>query len=266
MAHQRHALGSALQRLQLSILRAQLYVRQVTLREQQLQREWAMVIEPILSELYWEPLGRLAEAPEDEDELREWLLLLLVAGMARRRLGANLDSYLWRSADVGGEMALSLLDVEGGFHLVDADHLAVLIARREQLIAPGSELSLLDTTVEQLARGIMLAREQVSPLPHLAPMVNSWVEVRRNSITITEMAWAIAAALTWTYLHNAVDEQVFTARADACALCLPKHGVVVPIDNVPPDYEIPQHTGCRCIWTPRLANWSQPASIWRGGG
>ncbi|MCC6457269.1 MAG: hypothetical protein IT328_20110 [Caldilineaceae bacterium] len=265
MRQQRSALGNALQRLQLSILRAQLHVRQVTLREQQLQREWATTIDPLLSDLYWEPLGRLQEAPEDEGDLREWLLLLLMGGWARRRLSDNLGSYLLRSADVGGEMALAFLDVDGGFHLSAPDYLAVINARRDELLTASAELSLLDTTAEQLTQAIVRAREESNPLPYLAPLVSSWVATRRNSITITEMAWAVAAALTWTYLNNAVEEQMFTARADACALCLPKHGVVVRTNNVPLGYGIPQHTGCRCIWMPVTRNWTEPANIWRGG-
>jgi SPP1 gp7 family putative phage head morphogenesis protein/MYXO-CTERM domain-containing protein len=257
----------ALQRLDRVLLAA--YVRQVTEREEQLRREWEIGLALILSDLYWEPLYQLSAAPDDDDEddLLAWLLLILLAGFARRRLIGNLDAYQRWSADAGGAMALELLGVGGGFHLTNADLLAVIEDRRQQLTESGTSLSLIDTTAAQLERGIRRARqEEEEPRSFLAPLIATWSVARAASISTTEMTWAVAGAQGWTYQRNDVAEQMFSTREDSgvCPICSPLHGVVVPVDDVPLAYAIPQHVGCRCMWEPVTAGWEQPETIWRG--
>lgn len=256
----------ALRRLDRALLAV--HVRQVTEREDRLQREWAQELTPILDNLYWEPVYQLNEAPDNDEDLEAWLVLLLVGGFAHRRLVANLDSYLLWGADAGGALALDLMGVGGGFHLTNVEMRATLTAHRGQLTQTGTGLSLIDTTVRQLRQVIQAARAAAESIPAaLAQRVPAWVAQRVQAISISELSWAVARAQIWTYLHNNVAEQMFVTREDdrVCPICQPLHGRIVPVNHVPPSMRIPLHTGCRCNWEPVLTDWEPPATIWRGG-
>lgn len=263
MADQR--LPLALRRLDRALLAA--HVRQVTEREDQLQREWARELTPILDDLYWEPVYQLSDAPEEDNDLDAWLLLLLLGGFAHRRLVGNLDTYLRWGADTGGALGLELMGIGGGFHLTNADLLEVLTERRRQLTQTGTGLSLIDTTAEQLRRVIQAARAAAESIPGaLARHIPTWVTQRVQAISISELAWVVASAQGWVYGRNNVAEQMFITREDSrvCHLCGPLHGRIVPVNNVPRYMEIPIHALCRCMWGPVTADWEPPETIWRG--
>lgn len=266
MVAQRLPLIRSLQRLSHALQGVQ--VRQVTEREDRLQREWEQTITPALRDLYWTPTDRLDEAPEDDDDLNEWLLALLLGSLASINLRANLDAYTRASADAGGSMALELLGVGGHFHLTRREYVALLDERVAALVSAGGEVSLLRTTAGHLSSAIQQARrDQVSVMTRLPDLIAGWVTVRAHTITVDGMTWATSRAQTWTYQRNGVAEQIFVTREDGlvCSFCSPLHGRVVPVNDVPAGINPPLHVGCRCMWVPVTAGWAPPDMIWRGG-
>lgn len=259
-------MGSALDRL-LAIETRQLDT--LTPAEIRLESQFGEALTPVLDDLYWYPLRNgISEAPTDERRLRRWLREQLSTAAAIAALLALLRRYLLRGANVGGQMGLDLLGLTGDFLLVNPDYIAKLDARADDLTTYGSGLSLIDTTVDDLARGIPQAREDDdNTLTVLAALIAGWVLTRSNRIAVNESSWSVTRALNWLYAENGVNTMVFRTREDdrVCPVCESRNGTIIPVDNVPPDLVIPIHVGCRCVYIARTQGWVRPSTIWRGG-
>jgi len=73
---------------------------------------------------------------------------------------------------------------------------------------------------------------------------------------------------SFVYDIQVEDEPEFYANGilvHNCRICAPLHGRRMPVNNIPADLMIPQHTNCRCSYLPDLTNWAPPATIWTGG-
>lgn len=229
------------------------------------EAHWRRVMEPALTNLYWHPLQHgLSAAPENERELRQWLRDSLGTAAAVAILLALLKRFQLSAVNIGGQMALNMLGLSGDFSLTNADYLDELDAQAEELTSLDTDLSLIDTTVDQLAAGIPEARQRDgNTLLELGTMIAAWSAYRSDSIATTEQAREVANGLNWAYKENGVATMMFTTREGACPICSPHNGTIVPVDD-PGDIDPPIHPHCRCIWTAITDGWQQPDDVWEG--
>lgn len=236
----------------------------LTPAEVELEAQWQQELEPVLTDLYWYPLRNGVDAaPEQEGELRRWLRDHYKTAAAIAALLLLLKRYQVKASNTGGNMALDLLSLDGTFRLTNADYLAELDAQAEELTSLDTDLSLIDTTVDDLTTGIPAAREEDNPLTAIGLMIAGWAAYRSDMIAATEESRQVNNGLNWTYRENKVEMQQFHAREDACPICLPHNGEIVPVDD-PGDIDPPIHPGCRCVWIPVLDNWTKPDDTWLG--
>lgn len=253
----------------LSIATRQL--EELTPAEVELDGQWQTALEPALSDLYWWPLRNgLDDAPTGERELRRWLKQKYANeddnNAAIAALLALLLLYQRRGVNIGGRVGLDLIGVGGSFNLTNSTYLERLEATARSLTRQGTDLSLIDTTVEHLVQGIPAAREsEANTLLTLGGMIAGWVAVRSVTIAATEGARVFARGLNWVYGRNDVAEQIFRTRAGACVrYCQPLEGRRMPVNNIPAELTLPRHVSCRCFYEPVTAGWQRPATIWRG--
>lgn len=241
---------------------------ELTPAEVALETQWQRDLQPVLADLYWYPLRNgIQAAPEDEDELRRWLRQRLVETAATAALLALLNRYMVRSFNIGGGLALQLLGLAGAFNLTDREILAELEDHAEELVTPGTDLSLVDTTEDHLVTGILAAREsEDNTVIVLAGMIAAWALWRSMRIAATEQSRGTAWGLQRTYSKNGVMLMDFMTRADdrVCPQCRPLHGRRMPVNNIPADLVIPVHVECRCYYLGATAGWTPPPAIWRG--
>lgn len=239
---------------------------ELTPAEVALDAQWQRAIEPVLADLYWWPLRNgLSEAPEDEDELRTWLdgkyndeavaALLLLLLLNQRR-----------AVNIGGRVGLELIGIGGDFNLSNAELLAILDEHAHSLVTAGTEFSLIDTTINDLVRGIPAARQAATnTLTTLGNFIAGWAAVRSVAIAATEGARQFANGLNWVYGRNGIAQQIFRTRAGACVrICAPLEGMRMAVNSIPDYLRIPLHTHCRCYYQAVVDDWERPESIWRG--
>jgi SPP1 gp7 family putative phage head morphogenesis protein len=241
----------------------------VTPAEIALSNQWQAELEPVLRDLYWYPLRNgIDQAPEDADELRSWLRERYDDATAVAVLLLLLQRYQVRSVNLGGTMALDMLGIDATFRLTNSEYLALLDEHATMLTTVGSDMSLIDTTIDDLARGIPAARKSDdNTLLAVGAMIAGWSLARGAAIAVTELTRMAGNGLNWAFGGNGVQWQTFVTREDraVCKICAPLHGRRMPVNNIPADLMIPQHTNCRCSYLPDLTNWTQPATIWTGG-
>lgn len=241
---------------------------ELTPAEVRLEAQWTEALGPVLNDLYWYPLRNgISEAPRDERSLRRWLREQLSSAAAIAALLALLRRYLVRAANVGGQMGLNLLSLSGEFELSNADYLALLDARADDLTSAGGDISLIDTTVDDLVRGIPQAREEDDDTAViLAALIGGWSLNRSRVIAANESSWGVTRSLNWLYAENGIRTMEFHTRQDdkVCAICRPYDGTIIPVNNVPAHLVIPLHVRCRCVYLGRTNGWTRPPQIWRG--
>lgn len=242
---------------------------QVTPAEIDLGDEWQADLEPVLQDLYWYPLRNgIDQAPEDVDELRSWLRERYDDATAAAVLLLLLQRYQKRGVNLGGTMALDMLGIDATFRLTNSEYLALLDEHAAMLTTVGSEMSLIDTTIDDLARGIPAARKsEDNTLLTIGAMIAGWSLARSGAIAVTELTRMAGNGLSWAFGGNGVRTQEFVTREDriVCRICAPLHGQRMPVNNIPSYLAIPQHTGCRCSYRPILTGWIPPFTIWTGG-
>lgn len=261
LARLRHALTGLL-----SVSTRQL--EELTPAEVELDGQWQAALEPVLNDLYWWPFRNgLDDAPTNERDLRRWLKgkyndddAVIAALLALLLL------YQRRGVNIGGRVGLDLIGVGGSFNLTNTGYLGRLERQAESLTRQGTEFSLIDTTIDDLVRGIPAARQAESnTLLTLGGMIAGWVAVRSVLIAATEGARNFARGLNWTYSRNGIAEQIFRTRAGACVrYCQPLEGARMPVNNIPAGLRLPIHSNCRCFYEAVTEGWEQPATIWRG--
>lgn len=217
----------------------------ITPAEIALELQWREALEPVLVDLYWWPLRNgIDQAPEDEAELRTWLRRRYDDEEAAAALLLLLILYQRRAANVGGRMGLELMGIGGGFDLTNGSLLAELEAHARTLARLDTDLSLLDTTVDDLVRGIPAARAATGNTAQvLAAMIAGWAVTRTGRIAVTEQTRAVGRGLGWVFGRNGVATQRFVTREDpdVCPVCWERHGRIVPVNAVPADMRLPIH-------------------------
>lgn len=240
----------------------------LTPAEARLEAQWTEALGPVLDDLYWYPLRNgINEAPTDERSLRRWLREKLTTAAAVAALLALLRRFLVRGANVGGQMGLDLLRLSGQFDLANAGYIARLHARADDLTTTGGDVSLIDTTVDDLVRGIPQARESEGDTSVvLGALIAGWVLTRSRNIAATELSGTVGNGLSWLYTENGISTMAFRTRGDnrVCVLCAPLEGRTMPTNNIPADLIVPRHTLCRCYYEAITRGWIRPPQIWRG--
>jgi len=237
---------------------------ELTPAEVHLETQWQRELEPVLTDLYWYPLRNGIDYVPDTG-LKRWLRDQLSAAVAIAALLALLRRYLIRGVNVGGKMALDLLGLNGSFYLQNRQYVDDIYSHADTLTTVGTDLSLIDTTVDHLAGAIPAAKQgEGHPLLALGASIVGWAAVRSVNIAITEESRTVAQGLNWTYGENGIERQVFRAREDACPICSPLDGSVMPVNDVPGELSIPVHTRCRCWYEALTDGWTKPDKIWRG--
>jgi len=222
---------------------------------------------PVLADLYWYPLRNgIDSAPEDEEELKSWLERQLETAAAVAALLALLLRFHKRAVNYGGTIALELLELAGTFSLTNADYLALIEERGTMLTTVGSEMSLIDTTVNDLAREIPAARNSAgSTVALLGAYIATKALSRSTGIATFEVPWGFNRGLEWTSKENGVKQMMYDVNGVGCQhICAPLHGIVMDIDNMPLVYQPPRHGGCDCILSPVLVGWVKPLTVWKG--
>jgi hypothetical protein len=196
---------------------------QVTPAEIELSDAWQAALDPVMRDLYWYPLRNgINEAPDDVDELRAWLRERYDDATAVAILLLLLQRYQVRGANVGGQMALDDLGISGTFNLTNAEYRQLLDDHAAMLTTTGTDMSLIDTTIDDLSRGIPAAREsEDNTLLVLGGLITGRSLARSAAIAVTETARSVATTFTWTLLQNDVLYQEFVTREDrrVCPRC-----------------------------------------------
>lgn len=249
-----------------------------------LDARWQAELTPVLQDLYWHPFRNgIGEAPEDADKLREWLEDRLTDAATIVVLLLLLQRYHVQAANLGGQTALNLLDLDATFALTNEAYLQQMADRATMLTTQGSEQSLIDTTINDLATALPAARASAQGvLMALAAYITSRAAQRTVLIERYERPWGVANGLGWTYQHNGVGYVMYDVNGVGCPqICAPDHGLVFPLGAR--GRSLPRHSGCDCIWSavryngqtvgfppvtvsvPGLAPWTPPAQVWAGG-
>lgn len=249
-----------------------------------LDTRWQAELQPVLADLYWYPFRNgVSEAPEDADRLRQWLKDRLVDAATVAILLALLQRYHIQAVTLGGQTALNALGLDAVFSLTNETYLQELVDRAVMLTTQGSEVSLIDTTINDLAEALPVARASADGvLMALAAYIASRAAQRTVMIERYERPWGVANGLGWTYQHNGIAYVMYDVAGVGCPeVCAPDHGLVYPVNAR--GRSIPRHSGCDCIWSavqydgqrlgsppvtvsvPGLQPWTAPAQVWTGG-
>jgi len=251
-----------------------------------LDTEWQAAMQPVVEDLYWHPLRNGIDAtPDDEGELRTWLedryrdaeVIIILLLLLRR--------YSVKAYNLGGQTGLEMLSLDGTFRLTDPDILAQLDAHAETLTTIGSENSLIDTTIDDLAIEIPKAKQsEGSAALAIAAYIALRSARRTETIERTERPFQVANALDEVFVRNGVQLVMYDVNGVGCAkICAPLHGATWPAGGTPQPYLLPKHPKCDCIHSPVLYDgqavgyppvtvsapglqpWVPQPSIWMGG-
>lgn len=222
---------------------------------------------PVLADLYWFPFRNgISEAPEEDEDLRAWLQRQLETSAAVAALLALLLRFHRRAVNYGGTIALELLELAGKFNLTNAAYLAMLDERATMLTTGGSEMSLIDTTVNNLAVALPEARRSSDGvLAALGAYIATRALTRSVGIATFEVPWGFAQGLGWTYKENGVKRLMYDVNGVGCPeICAPLHGRTFPIDDVPSELVVPKHSSCDCVHSNADSSWTAPSTVWKG--
>ena len=176
------ALSLSLQRLERAyngLLSVRATIDELTPAELQLEAQWQQALEPVLRDLYWYPLRNgLNTLPQDEAELRRFLRDSLSSAAAIAALLALLKRYLLQAVNIGGRMALNLLGLDSTFHLTNPEYIHQVEDHADTLTQAGTELSLIDTTINHLATGIPQALASDTALMTIGGLITGWAATR----------------------------------------------------------------------------------------
>lgn len=254
-----------------------------TLRAE-LDERWQAEMLPVIEDLYWYPFRNgIAEAPEDEDELRTWLEEQYDDALIVAILLMLLMRYQREAYNLGGQIGLDFLGIDETFILTNEEIITELNEFAEMLVTQGTEFSLIDTTIDDLVRELPKAREsESSALMALATYIAARAVQRNEMIERSERPRQVANALHQLYRRNGVQFMMYDVMGVGCPrICAPWHGQVFRMGTA--SVRIPQHPHCDCGWSPILFDgqvvgsppvvvsvpelpsvWEIPEDVWRG--
>lgn len=254
-----------------------------TFGELLLEGLWGRDLRSPIRELYWRPItaGLTVMLEQSRDEIAQSVL-----GYYSERpdivdpVKGTLKQYLRRGFNLGGQMGLDELALEGYFELSD-DHIAgVLDDHVDELVQPATTRpSLTVTTADEIARHIDRRRAEGMTISDMLPAISAWVlgrtMIRSAAIAATESVWVTRRAMLWAFVGNGIHGVAHECALDvearcsgACpALCGTEYelgGVFNPMRGIAHADLIPLHTRCRCWYSPLRDGWLKPALIWTG--
>lgn len=252
-------------------------------KKAELDQRWQADMLPVMEDLYWHPLANgIDETPDNEDDLRAWLQRRYRDATVVAALLALLKRYQVKAYNLGGQTGLDMLGMDGTFRLTNESILAELERHAEELTTQGTDVSLIDTTIDDLAVAIPNAKGSAgSAALFIAAYIALRSATRTETIERTERPLQVADALVETYQRNGISYVMYDVNGIGCQrICAPWHGRVFPA-GARGTY-IPQHPRCDCIWSPvrydgqavgwpavtvsvpGLQPWVTPAIIWMG--
>lgn len=266
---------------------AQVQARQLTPGEALLEQQWDDDLRPILQDLIRVTAAALATSAlltASAAELTRLILAFYASDETLLRpLANNLHHYGLRAFNLGGQMGLDALGINAPFELEDEGLLALVAARMARLSDIDGELSLPQTTAEEIARQIARQREAHPEwgIPEVIDFVARWAlarsAVRGTMIAATEGVRMTRTGLVITFLGNDCEQVYHICEANVEELCTTQVCVPLcgkryllakdwfnPLKIIPPAERIPLHPFCRCKYEPDLSNWTRPAVIWTG--
>ncbi len=250
-----------------------------------LEADVAAALNGPLGEMYRRPIeaGLLAMVGQTEAEIGRSVLDFYeerpdvpagVTGVLRRAVR--------RGFDLGGQMGLDELGLEGQFHLEEKSLLDQLYALVDFLVdtRPGAGMSLAVTTAGEIGREVSRRRDLGETVVDMLPVLSAWVlgrTVVRSAIiaeteTVRMTRWGMVSAFVGNGIRGVrheceadVDDRCFGKICPPyCGVEYELTGVLDPMGGIPGAAQIPLHPNCRCFYLPRMDGWLKPVLIWTG--
>lgn len=244
-----------------------------------------LALRPALNELYRRPIvDGLAKMMEQS---REEIVRSTLAYYRERQeivepIRERLRRYAGQAFDLGGQMGLADLELDGQFQLSDDHVIQTIDAHVDRLVNVGrrAKLSAVVTTAEEIGREVSRRRDDGMTLADLLPALSAWVlgrtVIRSAIIAETETVRMTRWGMVWAFVGNGirgVRHECESDVIDKCrgAICPPLcgteyelGGVFNPMSGIPAAGLIPLHPRCRCWYSPLRDGWLKPALIWTG--
>jgi hypothetical protein len=204
-----------------------------------------------MSDLYWYPFRNGTDGiPKSQKKLRSWLRRQYDDQAAIAALLFLMIRYGKVAYELGGQSALDDLGIDANFKLTNLDILKAIDERYRLMVAQDTEYSLIDTTVDDLAKSIPEAQDSGKTfLVALAAIIAALSANRTVKIERYERPFQVGQALENAYEQNGVRYIMYDVYGVGCPrICAPWHGQVFNVGTVRP-VRIPQHSGCDCRWT-----------------
>lgn len=250
-----------------------------------LEASFGAALQPALGELYRRPIAdSLTVMMEQgrEEIVRSTLAYYREQPEIVEPFQSQLRQYAGRAFDLGGQMGLDELELEGQFELSDDQimetidsHVAQLVDTRRQ-----SQRSTVVTTAEEIGREVSRRRDDGLTLADMLPALSAWVLgrtiIRSAIIAETETVRMTRWGMVWAFVGNGirgVRHECESDVIDKCrgAICPPLcgteyelGGVFDPMSGIPAAGLIPLHPRCRCHYSSIQDGWLKPALIWTG--
>ncbi len=250
-----------------------------------LEDQWERDMRPALTAMYSRPItaGLETMMGQSRAAITRWVLAYYreredILAPARATLG----DYARRGFNLGGQMGLDELDLDGQFELTDETILEQVDAHVAGLVsaAPAAPLSVAVTTAKEIGREVERRQEEGVELVDLLPLLSAWVlgrtVIRSAMIAATESVrmtrWGMAAAFVGNGIggvrHECEADVEQRCTSGACPpLCGTEYGlpgVFNPMGGIPGAERIPLHPRCRCYYSPIQDGWVKPVLIWTG--
>lgn len=251
-----------------------------TVQELRVEASFASALRVPVHDTYRWPLRNgVTAVPElDRDALAEWIRGEFTTAAGRASTGNLADAlarYFVRSFEVGGELALDLLGSQRPFQLRDAELRELINDVAISYTDPYADISLTNTTANELARQIANGREAGLTVGAIEGVLTAYgtgrALTRSSNIAATEVVSWSRKGLGTTYGRNDVEYMIYKtspelSRRGPCPVCEPYNNQRLRASNGLVWFDLlPQHGGCVCYYLPDLAGWELPEEVWTGG-
>lgn len=234
---------------------------------------------PVYDTYRWPLRNGVTAVPElDRDALAEWMRGEFATPAGRASTGTLADvlnRYFVRSFEVGGVLALELLSSERPFQLRDGDLLELINDVATSYTDPYADISLTNTTANDLARQIASGREAGLAASAIEAALTTYINgralARSANIAATEVVSWSRKGLGTTYGRNGIEAMIYKTAPELsqrgpCPVCEPWNNQRLQASNGRVWFDLlPQHNGCVCYYLPDTAGWELPEEVWTGG-
>lgn len=249
-----------------------------TVQELRVEASFASALRVPVHDTYRWPLRNgLTAVPElDRDALAEWIRGEFTTAAGQASVGNLADAlarYFVRSFEVGGELALDLLGSQRPFQLRDEELRELINDVAISYTDPYADISLTNTTANELARQIANGREAGLTVGAIEGALTAYgtgrALTRSSNIATTEVVSWSRKGLGTAYGRNGIETMIYKtsrSRRGPCPICEPYEGQRLRASNGLVWFDLlPQHGGCVCYYLPDLAGWELPEEVWTGG-